>query len=175
VLVAGDGLVWLVELEVGGGGVEKQQVDLKVEQVGDLVEHLLFEGVFDLDQPVHRPVARVVGGLRQAVDEDVLVDPAGRGQLRRRCQGPVGDQREQHPLGPLVQPASGEQPHHRLVDAQTTPQPVQRPGAAQRPRLEELQAIGGGGQRLVRIQNRLTEATSRCNAARLAWSSRPKL
>jgi hypothetical protein len=29
--------------------------------------------------------------VRQAVDEHVLDDPAGRGQLRRRGEGPVGD------------------------------------------------------------------------------------
>ena len=38
VLVAGDGLVGVFQFEVGGGGVEEQQVDFEVEQVRDLVE-----------------------------------------------------------------------------------------------------------------------------------------
>nr|WP_165959715.1 hypothetical protein [Nonomuraea longispora] len=52
-LVAADRPVGLPELEVGAGGVEEQQVDLKVEQVRDLVEHLLLQLVTDVVQPVH--------------------------------------------------------------------------------------------------------------------------
>ena len=124
VLVAGDRSIGLVEFEIGGGGVEEQHVDLEVEEVGDLAEDLLLQGVVDLQQPVHRSVAGVVAGGRQAVDSHVVVDPAGRGQLRRGCQGPVGDQGEQHPLGAVVQPATLEQPPHRLVDPKAAPEPV---------------------------------------------------
>jgi hypothetical protein len=35
VLITGNGLVSLFGLEVGRGGVEEQQVDLQVEEVGD--------------------------------------------------------------------------------------------------------------------------------------------
>jgi hypothetical protein len=51
------------EFEVGGGGVEEQQVDLEVEQVRDLTEHLAFELFAHVVEPVHRPVAGIVGGL----------------------------------------------------------------------------------------------------------------
>src|SRR5207247_9346108 len=46
--VPSDGLVRLIQLEVGGGGVEKQQVDLEVQQRGDLAEHLAFQLAVDL-------------------------------------------------------------------------------------------------------------------------------
>jgi hypothetical protein len=36
VLITGNGLVSLFGLEVGRGGVEEQQVDFQVEEVGDL-------------------------------------------------------------------------------------------------------------------------------------------
>jgi hypothetical protein len=91
--------VGFVGFEVGGGGVEEQQVDLVIEQRGDLPEHLFLQIRGDVDEPVHRPVAGVVGGLGQAVDVGAARDPAGRGQLRARRQRPVRDQREQHPLG----------------------------------------------------------------------------
>jgi hypothetical protein len=48
VVVAGDRGIGLVEFEIGGGGVEEQQVDLEVEEVGDLAEDLLLQGVVDL-------------------------------------------------------------------------------------------------------------------------------
>jgi hypothetical protein len=152
-LVPGDRRIRLIQLEVGGGGVEEQQVDLEVEEVGDLAEHLALQGGVDLQQPVHRPVAGVIGRLGQPRDGHVVADPAGGGQLRRRGQRPVGDQGEQHPLGPLVQPPALQQPPHRLVDPKAVPQPLQRPDPAQRPRLDELQAlVGGGSQRPVGVQ-----------------------
>ena len=63
------------------------------------------------DQPVHRPVAGVVGhpvvAAGQAGQVHVVGDPRGRGQLRGRGQGPVGDQREQHPLHHRIPPGAG--------------------------------------------------------------------
>jgi hypothetical protein len=64
VLVAGHGLVGVFQLEVSGGGVEEQQVDFEVEQVRDLVKHPDLELFADVVEPVHRPVAGVVAGLR---------------------------------------------------------------------------------------------------------------
>ena len=81
------------------GGVEEQQVDFEVEQVRDLAEDLLLHRAADLVQPVHRPVARVVGGLGQAVDPGLAAHPVRGGKLGGGVQRPVGDQREQHPLG----------------------------------------------------------------------------
>ena len=141
VLVAGNRVVGVLRDEVGAGRVEEQQVDLEAEQVRDPVEDLLLQGAADLQQPVHRPVARVVSRLRQARDQDVLAGPAGRGQLRGRGQRPVRGQREQHPLRRGVQPPALQQAPHRRADAQPLPQRVQRPGAAQRPGLRELQPL----------------------------------
>jgi hypothetical protein len=91
-VVAGDGFVGLLQLEVGAGGVEEQQVDLEVEEVSDLVEHPLLQVVGHLVEPVHRPVAGVVVGGRQALDMRVVCDPVRGGQLGRRSQGPVRNQ-----------------------------------------------------------------------------------
>ena len=46
--------------------IEEQQVDLEVEQVRDLAKHPALQLVADVVEPVHRPVAGVVGGLRAA-------------------------------------------------------------------------------------------------------------
>jgi hypothetical protein len=82
VVVAGHRFVGVLQLEVGGGGVEEQQVDLEVEQVRDLVEHLALQVLPDVVEPVHRPVADIVGGLGQPVDVHVVGDPVRGGQLR---------------------------------------------------------------------------------------------
>ena len=42
--VAGDGLVLVLGLEIGGRGVEEQQVHLQIQQVGDLVKYLPLQG-----------------------------------------------------------------------------------------------------------------------------------
>ena len=152
VAITEDGLVFLFRLQVGGGGVEEQQVHLEVQQVGEVVEDLPLQVAGDLRQPVHRPVAGIVAGRGQAGDQHVLVRPAGCGQLRRRGQRPVRHQREQHPLSGLVPPAALEQAAHLLPDPQPRPQRVQHPGTAQRPRLGELQPVGRRGQRRVRVE-----------------------
>src|SRR5690606_27112523 len=74
-LVAGDRLVGFVDLEVGGGGVEEQEFDFEVEQGSDLVVDLAFDGVLDLVQPVHRPIAGVIAAGAQAVYVGVAADP----------------------------------------------------------------------------------------------------
>ena len=117
-LIAGDGLVFVLRHEVGGGGVEEQQVDFEVQQVGEVVEDLPLQVVADLQQPVHRPVAGIVAGRGQPGDQDVLAGPPGGGQFRGRRQRPVRDQREQHPLGGVVEAAALEQPAHLLADAE---------------------------------------------------------
>jgi len=110
-LVAGGRRVGLPGFEVRGGGVEEQQVDFEVEQVDEAVVDLVFEGGGDLVQPVHGPVAGVVGGLGQAGDVHVVGDPVGGGELARRGEGAVGDQGEQYALGGRVAaaPAPGVQ------------------------------------------------------------------
>jgi hypothetical protein len=152
VRVAGDGLVGVLGLEVGGGRVEEMQVYLKVEDLGGPVEDLLFQGAADLQQPVHRPVAGIVSGLGKPGDQHVLARPPGGGQLRGRRQRPVGGQGEQHPLGRLIQAPARQQPPHRRADAQPRPQRVQHPRAAQRPGLGELQPRRRDVRRLARVQ-----------------------
>jgi len=137
--VAGDRLVSGVAFEVGGGGIEEKKIHFEVEQGRDLPEHLLLQLWRDLDQPVHRPVAGVVGGLGQPVDVHVAAHPPGRGKLGGGVQGPVGDQREQHPLDPGVAPAPDQQLGHQRVQPQPPPQPVQHVGATQRAGLAHRQ------------------------------------
>ena len=155
VLVAGNRVVGVLRHEVGGGGVEEQQVHLKAQQVTRPGRRPASPGSpRDLQQPVHRPVARVVAGLRQARDQDVLVDPAGGGQLRRRGQRPVRDQREQHPLGrgssrrPLSRPRIALPMPSRSHSASSTQVPpsgldsVNSSPSAARPRPARVQVPG---------------------------------
>jgi len=125
VRVAPDRLVGLLGLEVGGGGVEEDQVDFQVEQVRHLVEHSAGQIGLHRDQPVHRPVAGVVGHpilpAGQPRQVHVVRDPRGGGQLRGRRQRPVRDQREQHPLHHRVPPRPGRQPAQQGVDTQLVP------------------------------------------------------
>jgi len=150
VVITGKRLVFLLRHEAGGCGIEEQQVDLKVQQRGEVIEDLPLQVVLDLAQPVHRPVARIVAGGGQARDQHVLVHPAGRGRLRRRGERPVRDQCEQDPSGGFVPSAAVEQAAHLLPDSRPRPQGVQHPGAAERSRLGELQAVGRGGEGGVR-------------------------
>ena len=55
------------------------QVHLEVQQVGDLEVRALREVGLDGEQVVHRSVAGVIVDLLQALDVDVIGDPAGRG------------------------------------------------------------------------------------------------
>jgi hypothetical protein len=130
VSVASHGGVGVLQLEVGGGRIEEQQVDFQVEQVRDLVKHPDLESLAHVVKPVHRPVTGVVTGLGQSVDVHVVVDPVRGGQLRRRRERPVGDQAEQHPLGHLgvagpTAARRGVQTSHHGVDAQPSPQRVE--------------------------------------------------
>ena len=107
----------------------------------------------DRVQPVHRPVARVVGHVAEPVDVHVAAHPLRRGQLRRGGERPVGDQAEQHPLSrggvPRPAPPGGREPGQDLRDAEPVPQLVQDVRAAVGPGLGERQVpVGGGGQRV---------------------------
>jgi hypothetical protein len=121
-------LVFLVHLEIGRGGIEEQQIHFKVQGGRDLAEHLPLQGVPDLVQPVHRPVARVVGRGRQPVDMGLAAGPVRGGELGGRVQRPVGDQREQHPLRGRVAAGPAQHRGHGLADPQPLPQLVQQVG-----------------------------------------------
>ena len=167
-LAARHGLVGLVELEVGRGGVEEQQIDFEVQQARDLMEDLALEGALDLEEPIHGPVAGVVAGLRQARDVHVLAYPARGGQLVGRGQSTVGDQREEHALGGRIAAPAAEQAAHERVDPQAPPKSVEGVAAAQGPRVEEVEALAGGGHSGVRLE----EARER---AREALECRPAM
>ncbi len=120
--VAGDRVVSLAGFEIRRCGVEEQQVDFEVEQVGDLVVDLLGEAGLDVDQGVHGPVAGVVADLGQAGDVHVVGDPVGGGQLARWLECPVGGQREQDPLDAgVVEAPAGQRAADRGVDAEASP------------------------------------------------------
>ena len=157
-VIAGDGVAvlvpqdWLVldlHLEVGGGGVEEQQVHLQVQQARDPVEDLPLQGVPDFQEPVHRPVAGVVGSGGQLVDVRLAAGPVRRGELGGRVQRPVRDQREQHPLRHRVPAGPGQRRGHDLADPQPLPQLVQQVRAAEGDRAGVGQLRGRPGRVLV--------------------------
>jgi hypothetical protein len=114
-------LIGRLTLEVGRGRVEEQQVDLKVQQVRGLEVHLLRKLVLDLQQPVHRPGARVLIQLVQAVDPCPLTQPVAGRELRERLERPVGDHREDHPLCARIEPPALQPPSERPVDRKRPP------------------------------------------------------
>lgn len=140
------GGVGALDLEVGGGGggVKEQQVDLEVQQVRHRPVHRFGEVVFDLQQPVHRPVAGVhLDGL-QPWQGDPFGHPGGGSQLRQRLKRPVRDQGEDHPLGGRVETASRQQLGQGRVDPQPVPQAVEHPRASHGPRVHEVDLVGRG-------------------------------
>jgi hypothetical protein len=118
---------------------EEQQVNLKIEEVGDLEVRLLGHEGLDGQEVVRGPVAGVVGRGVQAVDVHVTADPLGRGKLGGRGQGTAGGQGGQDPLGVRVQPPPGQGLADGLVQAEPAPQPVQGVRAADGPRGRDRQ------------------------------------
>lgn len=82
VLIARHRLISLAGLEIRRGRVKEQQIDFEVQQVGDLEIGRFRQVRLDGQQVVHRPVARLLIDLIQAVDVHIVRDPAGRGELR---------------------------------------------------------------------------------------------
>jgi hypothetical protein len=123
---------------------KKQQVDLEVQQVRHRPVDRLGQLALHLQQPVHGPVAGVVVDRVEAREGDSFGHPAGGGQLGERLQGPVGDQGEDDPLDAGIEASPGEHGVHRLVDPETSPQPVQRPRPAQRLGRHERQRLATG-------------------------------
>jgi len=75
VLITPEQRIAVLGLEVGRGGVEEDQVDFEVEQVRDRVEHPSRELVLHLDQPVHGPVAGIVGHRSETGNVHVVGHP----------------------------------------------------------------------------------------------------
>ena len=145
----------------------------QVEQVGHREEHRLLHrgGGVGLDQQVHRPIRLIVGQRVQPGDRHVQGGPLGRGQLRARVQGPVGDQREQDPLHVGGEPPRSQQRAQRGVDAQLVPQPVEQPHPTQRPGRGHPQQIHVAGDRMragvrVGVAQVAGDATTPAGAAR---------
>ena len=88
-----------VDLPVGGGGVDEDDVDVQVQQVRDRVEDRRGDLAQGVEQKVHHPIGRVVGKPGTVGDRDPLGHPPCGGQLAARLQRPLRHQREQHPLG----------------------------------------------------------------------------
>ena len=147
-------LVGHVDLPVGGGGVDEDDVDIEVEQVRDRVEDPRGDLAQRVEQEVHRPIRRVVGKPGAAGDRDPFGDPAGGGQLAARFQRPLRHQREQHPLGRVrVQAPVGGDPVQRRADAQPLPELVEQPRPAEAARVQDLDLAGVRGRdRLLRVE-----------------------
>ncbi len=145
-----------VAFEVGGGGVEEQQVDLEVEQVRHREEHRFLHRALGvgLDQQVHRPIRLVLVHHGQAGDDHVLTDPFGGRELAHRLDRPVGHQREQHTLHVRGEPSPVGGPLDRRCDPQLLPQPVQQPGCPDRAGVEDLHRRCPGGQARFRTVGR---------------------
>ena len=146
----------LVAFEVCGGGVEEQQINLKIEQVGHGEEHrLLHPGMrVGVHQQVHRPVRLILVHHGQSRDDGVLTHPLGGRQLAHRRDRPVGDQREQHPLHVRGEPPRvGGRPHRR-PHVQPVPQSIQQPGRPDRTRVDDLQRRRPHGQTSIHTRAR---------------------
>ena len=151
-----------VGLPVGRAGVEEQQVDLEVEQVGDLEEDALLHAAERAVEAVHGPVAGVLGHLGEAVDERALGDPSAAGQLRQRLdRQPVGDHREDRALDRLgVDAPAADRRADRLADPEPLPQPVSHPARPHRPAVQQPDLAGGGQRDRV---GRIEEAADRAH------------
>ncbi|MFD6163529.1 hypothetical protein ACFWF1_43945, partial [Nocardia sp. NPDC060255] len=161
--------------------IEKQQIDLEVQQRRDPVEHLALEVAVHLVQPVHRPITGIVAGGGQPVDVHITADPVRGSQFRRRRQRPVGDQPEQHPLDPRnVATATTfrlPEPADYGIYAQPPPQIIEHVRAAEcsgghqlqfRPAADTANASAGSS-------SRDNDPTRRFTASRSSSSARPKV
>ena len=131
-----------LDLEVGGGGVEEEQVHLQVEQVGDCEEDPLLHRLGVLEQEVHGPIAVLDVELSQARDHHVAAHPLGAGQLAAWLQAAVGDQGEEDPLDVDAETALPQQASQLLGDPQPLPQRRQHMGTAQRAAALHAQLTG---------------------------------
>jgi hypothetical protein len=135
-----------IDVPVGGGGVDEDDVDVQVEQVRDRAEDPCGDLAQGVEQNVHRPIRRVVGKPATAGDRDPLGHPAGGGQLAARLQRPLRHQREQHPLhGRGVQAPLGGDSVQRRADAEPLPELIEQPRAAEAARVCDLDLAGVRG------------------------------
>ena len=139
------------------------------DRCGDLAQRI--------QQEIHGRVSTVVAESGTVGDRDPLGHPPCGGQLAARRQRPLGHQREQHPLGrAAVDAPTRRHPVQRRADAKPLPQPVQHPRPTEAARVQHLDLAGVRGRdRLLRVQNREIDDTSRASPSRSTASARPKL
>ena len=136
-------LVGQFGFEVGRGGVEEQQIDLQIQQIGNREEHCFLHlgaGV-GLHEEVHRPIRLILIHLFETCDRDIMRGPFGGGQLGGRVDRPVGDQREQHPLHIGREPAATDHLGERPIDAELVPQAIEQPGDPDRSRPDDGESV----------------------------------
>ena len=131
-LVVEQGVVCAPGLPVSRGGVEEDEVDLQVQQVGDREEHRLLQLGQQRHQEVHGPVAVVVCELRHLRKPGPVGGPAHASELGQRLdRQAVGHHGEDDALGRLpVELAANGCLVHRPADAKARPQPVNQPVGA---------------------------------------------
>jgi hypothetical protein len=130
-VIAGDVLVLALDLEVRRGGVQEEQVDLQVEEVGDAPEHLPLDLVMRLEQEVHRAVQLMHVDLREALDVRFIRHPRLDRELAAGIERPVRHQREQEPLDRGAVPALGQQLLQPRRDPEPLPHAIEQVGAAE--------------------------------------------
>src|SRR5690606_41328704 len=82
--------IFLLNLEVNGGGIDKDHIDLKIEKVGDGEGDVSLDIIGRFQQEVHRPVELVHFDFVQAVDAHLGLDPVLHGELAGRGQCAIG-------------------------------------------------------------------------------------
>ena len=147
-------LVVVRGLEVGGGRVEQDDVDLQVQQVRHREEDLALEWLVGLEEEVHRAVEDlgVAARVRPSRGSRRRASPTRARRAWRTAPG-TGWRREQKSTRSM--PGSSRRPFDAAVIASPTPQPlperVEHVGAAEGTRAEEgelarrrgLEGLGG--------------------------------
>jgi len=145
-----DGFIGFVYAEVGGGGVEEQEINLQVEEIGHLMEDRLLESGGDQKKEVHGPVEGVIGYLGKPGDLHVSLHPFRCGQLGGGTKRPTRHQSEEGPFGLLVPATRGKEAGDGLSDPQRAPQDVKDVGSTHRSGLHESEVGKLRGKGLVR-------------------------
>ena len=141
------GVVGLLDLEVGGGGVEEQQVDLEVQQVGHREVHGLGQVGFDLEEPVHGPVEGVLVDLVAGPGSRPAPQPSGSRRAWRAVRAHGWRPSRRWPARPgdrdAARPAAGPAPRRSPPAATTRPAPTRRPSPSRTRTPAALPCRGG--------------------------------
>ena len=176
VLVPQDRLVFLVQLEVGGGGVEEQQVDLEVQGGRDLAEDLLLQGPADLGAASPSPGST----RRRSWPAARRYGPCGRPSARRRAwrTGPAPGWRPARTAPARWPRRGGSRSAARSWPGRSPAAATAGPAGRSRRRRPTRHRPAPGRPRPQPGRwpsRRPSDPASRSTAARSSWSSRPKL